>query len=357
MNDKIVSVEQEISNLRMPEPHVVILGAGASKAACMEGDKNGKILPLMGDLTEVLGLTKLLRNWNINPNQNFEEIFSDLYKQDKTCEIKEIETIVENYFKQLELPDQPTIYDHLVLSLREIDLIATFNWDPLLIQAYARNNRKGLKLPQLLFLHGCVSIGYCKIHGVKGSIGRRCQEACSEIYQPPPLLYPIHEKNYASNQFIFNEWKLFKIYLKKAFMVTIFGYSGPKSDQEAIDIMKEAWKEDIDRRNLKQAAFISRQVEQEISENWDKFIYDHHWELTDDFYCSWIANHPRRTLEAYLNQYIDIRYIYDNPIPRNLDFPELWAWYRRFQEAEEAFWKRQECSTISSKEFWERRFD
>ena len=244
MNDKIVSVEQEISNLRMPEPHVVILGAGASKAACMEGDKNGKILPLMGDLTEVLGLTKLLRNWNINPNQNFEEIFSDLYKQDKTCEIKEIETIVENYFKQLELPDQPTIYDHLVLSLREIDLIATFNWDPLLIQAYARNNRKGLKLPQLLFLHGCVSIGYCKIHGVKGSIGRRCQEACSEIYQPPPLLYPIHEKNYASNQFIFNEWKLFKIYLKKAFMVTIFGYSGPKSDQEAIDIMKEAWKEE-----------------------------------------------------------------------------------------------------------------
>ncbi len=357
MNEKIVSIEHEIFNLKMLRPHVVILGAGASKATCIYGDKNGNILPLMNDLTETLGLTKLLTDWNIDPNQNFEKIFSDLYKQDKIVEIKELEAIIENYFRQLELPDHPTIYDHLVLSLCEIDVIATFNWDPLLLLAYARNNRKGLKLPQLLFLHGCVSIGYCKIHGMKGSIGRRCQEKCSEIYQSSPLLYPIQEKNYASNQFIFNEWKLFKIYLERAFMVTIFGYSGPKSDQEAIDAMKKAWREDIDQRNLKQAAFISHQTEQEISENWKQFIYADHWEFNHDFYSSWIANHPRRTGEAYINQYIDAKYIHDNPIPRDLDFPELWTWYMHFQEAEEIFCKKKECSTISSKEFWEHRFD
>ena len=46
--------------------------------------------------------------------------------------MREIETRVDEYFADLELPGHPTIYDRLVLSLREKDLIATFNWDPFL---------------------------------------------------------------------------------------------------------------------------------------------------------------------------------------------------------------------------------
>ncbi|MBA7568543.1 hypothetical protein ES708_10272 [subsurface metagenome] len=37
----------------MKKPHIVILGADASRAVCPNGDKNGKILQLMNDLTEI----------------------------------------------------------------------------------------------------------------------------------------------------------------------------------------------------------------------------------------------------------------------------------------------------------------
>ena len=37
------------------EPHVVILGAGASKAAFRHGDANGRSVPLMNELPEILG--------------------------------------------------------------------------------------------------------------------------------------------------------------------------------------------------------------------------------------------------------------------------------------------------------------
>jgi len=40
----------------------------------------------------------------------------------------EIEAKVQAYFEALELPESPTLYDHLVLSLRDSDYIATFNW-------------------------------------------------------------------------------------------------------------------------------------------------------------------------------------------------------------------------------------
>lgn len=38
-----------------PLPHVVILGAGASKAAMPDGDKSGKMIPLMDNLPDILG--------------------------------------------------------------------------------------------------------------------------------------------------------------------------------------------------------------------------------------------------------------------------------------------------------------
>jgi hypothetical protein len=46
------------------------------------------------------------------------------------------------------------------LSLREKDVIATFNWDPLLFAACARNHTR-TKLPYIIYLHGNVAIGYC----------------------------------------------------------------------------------------------------------------------------------------------------------------------------------------------------
>src|ERR1700722_15150472 len=77
--------------------------------------------------------------------------------------IKRIEDIIENYFAFMQLPEEATIYDYLILSLREKDIIATFNWDPFLAQAFARNMEViGFRnMPKIVFLHGNVAMGVC----------------------------------------------------------------------------------------------------------------------------------------------------------------------------------------------------
>lgn len=46
-------------------PHVVLLGAGASLASFKEGDANKRILPLMNNFVEVVGLNKLLEKMRL----------------------------------------------------------------------------------------------------------------------------------------------------------------------------------------------------------------------------------------------------------------------------------------------------
>lgn len=317
----------------MKRPHVVILGAGASRAVCPHGDALGRKLPLMNDFVDALGLRKTLTTWGLDPDQNFEDIFSTLYEQGRTTEIDHIQSTVEEYFSQLELPVLPTIYDHLVLSLRDKDLIATFNWDPLLVQAYVRN-QGGVTLPRLAFLHGNVAVGYCEQDKVKGNAGGHCPK-CGESFRRTPLLYPIKTKNYAADNFIAAEWDVLRRELEQAFMITVFGYSGPKSDEEAIAAMSAAWG-DPSVRAMEQTAFVTIQGEDEVTANWERFIHSHHYEIESDFYETWIANHPRRTGEAYLSQYVDAKFIENNPIPRGLDFPELWSWYEKLRLAEVA---------------------
>lgn len=329
-----VTVEQEVAQVAMRRPHVVILGAGASRAACPRGDARGRILPLMADFADVTGLSGLLRSWGMDPAANFEDTFSDLFERGDTDKVTALQEHIKEYFGGVVLPDHPTIYDHLVLSLRETDLIATFNWDPLLIDAYRRSGRAGLKLPKLAFLHGNVRVGFCSAHDVLGLAGNRCSR-CGVPFKPSALLYPVKRKDYATDPMIANQWALLKDRMKAAFMITIFGYSGPKTDQEAIAAMKEAWGT-VDQRSMEQTAFITRQTEEEISENWSAFIHSHHYEVTDDFYQSWIANHPRRTGEAYINQYLEAKFISDNSIPRNLELEDLWSWYGQFKTAEAA---------------------
>jgi hypothetical protein len=332
-NQHEASITDEVSRVDMKRPHVVILGAGASRQAFPFGECNKRRLPLMSDFNEVLGLKELLAKWRIDYEKNFEDIYNDLVESNRIQEIDEINRLIKLHFGEMCLPDTPTLYDHLILSLRGKDLIATFNWDPLLVHAFERNRRSGLILPRMVFLHGNIAVGYCNKCGRKGSRLGWCDK-CESNFIPTELLYPIRQKNYSKNTFIANEWMIFKRDLRTAFMVTIFGYSGPKSDTEAITAMQEAWG-DKNIRNMEQVAFITTQSEPEINTNWDSFIHTHHYEIDASFYNSWIANHPRRTGEAYLNQYIDAKFIDNNPIPTNLDFPQLWQWYGQFKGPEE----------------------
>jgi hypothetical protein len=329
-----VSVVQEIKQIQMGKPHVVILGAGASYAAFQNGDKNGIKLPLMNNFVDILGLNDLLSKTGINfKTDNFEIIYDQLYQNDAHRDVrKELEKIIYNYFSRLEILDEPTIYDHLLLSLRGKDVVATFNWDPFLLQAFQRNAKK-FKLPRLLFLHGNVGVGYCEKDKVAGINGNRCSK-CDCFLTPTNLLYPIAEKNYHLNGFISSQWEELNQHLQSAFMITIFGYGAPQSDVSAIGLMKSAWG-DVNLREMEQTEIIDIKDEDDLYNLWAPFIHTHHYKTHLSFFESWISNHPRRTGEAYINQYWNAQFIDNNPIPKEFAFPELWAWYDRLKEGED----------------------
>ena len=97
MNPKMDFVtSEEINSDAMERPHVVILGAGASLAACPNGDRNGKQLPLMADFAAKVNLRSILEEWGIDYQQNFEEIFNNLYERGEIEKIKKIELKIKN---------------------------------------------------------------------------------------------------------------------------------------------------------------------------------------------------------------------------------------------------------------------
>lgn len=291
---------QFIKNVKIKRPHVFILGAGASYAAFSNGDKHGRRLPLMSNLVEILSLEPLLNTYGINySGENFEELYSHISSdKQKAALAKEIEKSIYDYFASLELPDYPTLYDHLLLSLREKDVIATFNWDPFLWKACERNYMHA-NLPHVLFLHGNVAVGHCVTHKQKGPVTSYCP-VCRKLLTPSKLLYPITQKNYNRHPFIQAEWQTLRAALKTAYVFTIFGYGAPISDVEAMALMKEAWGP-ATARQYEEIEFIDIKNENELIKTWEPFIHNHHYRPyspSQSFYESTVAHYPRRSCEA-----------------------------------------------------------
>jgi len=135
----------------------VILGAGASIAACPNGDKNGIKLPSMQDFIKILdfedSINPLKSNFKL---MNFEDFYNLLTEKGEYQKIREeLERRVYDYFRKIKIPKQPTIYDYLFLSLRKKDIVATFNWDPLIVQAYYRN-KNYFELPEVIIVFSLI---------------------------------------------------------------------------------------------------------------------------------------------------------------------------------------------------------
>ena len=97
--------------------------------------------PLMADFLEVLpSVQEHLLEAGVEVDENdFELTYSRMAKNGEHSAVAAtIETEIYNYFDSLRLPPTPTLYDHLMLALRKKHVIATFNWDPLLLQAARR---------------------------------------------------------------------------------------------------------------------------------------------------------------------------------------------------------------------------
>lgn len=187
-------------------------------------------------------------------------------------------------------------------------------------------------LPRLIFLHGNVKVGGCETDKVLGVNGNRCSR-CQQIFKPSKLLYPVSEKNYHQDKSIAGQWDELSLHLKEAFMITVFGYGAPKSDVSAIELLKSAWG-DVHDREMEQTEIIDKRSEDDLRETWEEFIHTHHYDTFTSFYDSWLANHPRRTGEAYLNQFIKAQFIENNPIPTEKSFGELWEWFEKLQVVE-----------------------
>lgn len=290
-------------------PHVVILGAGASVAAIPNGDANGKKISVMNDFFQKTNTEYLLEGIELKTkSKNLEDIFCEIYERPELTETcHKLEKAIYDYFSEFQLPDEPTIYDFLILSLRKKDLIATFNWDPLLLQAYQRCGRITHDLPELDFLHGNVSVGICEHDKIMGPIRGICSK-CHKHLTPIQLLYPIKTKDYNSNSFIKAQWQDVEYALSHAYVITIFGYGAPPSDVEAISLLKEAWG-DTEKRTLEQTEIIDIKSEDELAETWSPFIYSHHYEVHNSFFDSTLASFPRRTCDCLFDNLMNCKFL------------------------------------------------
>lgn len=305
-------------------PHVVILGAGASVATILKGDKNGRKISAMDGFLKNLGMSDIIENLNLKTkSQNLEDIYSELSEDDKYINIRnDLDDRIRTDFNKFEIPSHPTIYDMLLLSLRKKDLVATFNWDPLLLQAYQRVVKITDDLPQLGFLHGNVLVGYCEKDKIAGLLTNNCQK-CHKKFTPSRLLYPVKQKNYNQDSYTFSHWETLKYYLKDAYQVTIFGYSAPKTDIEAIDMLKEAWG-NINDRSMEEFEFIDIAEEDCLIETWEDFVHTHHYTYSNSFFDSTLARFPRRTIEALFDRTQNCFWLSpENPFKENMSFIEL----------------------------------
>ena len=278
----------------------------------------------MADLIECLELSPAMAAAGFPNEADFESVYDELATSGRNPALKvEIETRVKSYFSALELPDVATLYDHLLLSLREDDCIATFNWDPLLAKAFMRN-RSAASLPRLLFLHGNIEIGICPSCRVKGFRVDRCGK-CGAALQPTNLLYPVRQKNYKADLFIDNEWRELETALSNGYMLTIFGYGAPSTDVEAVDLMLRGWGTNPT-FELAEVEIVDIKPEEELKKTWERFLCRTHYSSTNDIWKTWLFRYPRRSCEALAMATLQNDPWHRNQFPRPKSLSQLHGW-------------------------------
>lgn len=276
---------------------------------------------MMADLVDLLNLRPSLHQHGIAATENFEDIFAELYEHHRGDPlIAELEGKIRQYFADLALPPEVTIYDRLILSLQPRDIIATFNWDPLLFLAYARNAPLR-RLPQLAALHGSVAVGACVEHRWHGFRWARCGE-CGKAYQPVHLLYPIRQKNYQSDSFIAGQWETLRSYMKQAYWLTIFGYSAPETDIEALSLLTDMASANT-LRDLGNVEIIDIKSHAELHEKWKPFFVRSHYSIISSIDQSILSRHPRRSSEVLWMQSELLEAQQPRPFPNTSDLQEL----------------------------------
>jgi hypothetical protein len=313
--------------------HVVILGAGASKAAFPTGDSYEHKLPLMNDLVTTLGLREILEEHGFSSEiVDFEQFFDSLVSSGKYSDlVQRLEKEIRSYFEVLQIPDCVTLYDYLLLSLREKDIIASFNWDPLLVQAYARNSHIS-RLPRICFLHGNVAVGSCVDDRKVGYLHEVCN-ACNKPMGAVPLIYPIKDKNYTDNPYIRSEWSVLQRHIEDAYFITVFGYSAPQTDVKARELMLKVWQKN-QILDFSQFEVVDIKSPSELAISWKDFVVRNNFGTTNNFFDTYLARHPRRSCDSFAMAQLQQMPWRDNSFPEFEYLADLQAWVQPLLEEE-----------------------
>ena len=283
--------------------HLVILGAGSTIATIPNGDKNGEesytLANLLKDKTFTSFLEKVQRNFSTN---DVEDLCKQLYKEDRPL-YYEFESLVRKKYARLELPEEFTILDRLVLSLTSNDAIVSFNWDDWVIQAYQRMSDYVPEemRPILAFPHGNAQTVYNNKHYTSKRI------VTSPGWFDSPLNMPVDEIDYKSDVFINSQWHILDFFMRNAQMITFFGYRGPDSDEQDLKHLDELFakneicdKIEIIDKDQESAVEVAKRLERfKMQPNW---LYP-----CADFWHSTIAKYPRRTLSVLDNWNYSVR--------------------------------------------------
>lgn len=221
--------------------------------------------------------------------------------------MEHVNAAVRSYFSLLQLPDEVTPYDQLILGLREKDFIFSFNWDPFLLQALRRSSGAAT-VPSIHFLHGCVGLAFCVKCKVKSNAGFPCPR-CGNQMEPSTLLYPVTDKDYETDSIIRDEWNALREALNDAYFVTIFGYSAPITDVAARSILIEAFSSSVC-RELSEVEIIDIRDRKEIEAAWKDFFFSRHYAIFSSFSSSQINRHFRRSCDAFAMASLQC-----NPVP------------------------------------------
>ncbi|MCH3995746.1 MAG: hypothetical protein LKE54_12055 [Prevotella sp.] len=274
---------------------LVILGSGSTVATIPNGDKNGmKAYTLNKFLSDPYYSTFI---GSLDPkykNIEVEKLCAKLYSEDAIL-YKKFENLIREKYSRLELPNEFTILERLIMSLTADDAIVSFNWDDLIVQAYNRvlGYIPEALLPKLCFPHGNAQACYNKErYGSK-------RNPNNLNFWDSPLIIPANRFGYKENLFIKSQWHIFDFFVRRAQMITFFGYSGPRSDSQDMEHIKSLLK----RNKICEKIEIidqSKESAQKIATKWNDLIRltESKADCCGSFYESRIAQFPRRALKS-----------------------------------------------------------
>ncbi|MBU1336076.1 MAG: hypothetical protein KJ944_01345 [Alphaproteobacteria bacterium] len=205
------------------------------------------------------------------------------------------------------------------------DLIVTFNWDPLLPQAYRRWRHLGHVLPQIAFLHGNVDVSV--------NMEARQVRFTSDLgpgdgaFQPSRLLYPVAKKDYNSDPFTKGQWDMSLDYMRHSYYVTVYGYSAPRTDVEARQLLLDAWQNNTT-RSLAEFDVVDIAPKAAVEASWAEFIVSTHGSVWDSFEHNILKQNPRRSCEAFAFATLQQTPWDEDPFPAAATLDDLDSWIR-----------------------------